>query len=98
VVFLRLLLGVMILDIMLAPLLLLPLAYRQPRVLAAADGARAVTLVLAALALIPVYGPFGAIGARLAARLAGAGLVLASLYSGRQALQVQHPEAARVVE
>jgi O-antigen/teichoic acid export membrane protein len=98
VVFLRLLLGVMILDIMLAPLLLLPLAYRQPRVLAAADGARAVTLVLFALALIPVYGPFGAIAARLAARLAGAGLVLASLYSGRQTLQVQHPEAARLLE
>jgi O-antigen/teichoic acid export membrane protein len=97
--FFRLLLGVMIFDVLLAPLLLLPLAYRQPKVLAAADGTRAITLVLVAVALIPIYGPFGAILARFAARAMGALLVLGSLYSGRrQALQVQHPEAAGMLE
>jgi O-antigen/teichoic acid export membrane protein len=97
-IYFQLLLGVMIFDVLLTPLLLLPLAYRQPKVLAAADGARAVTLVLVALALIPLYGPFGAIAARFAARAGGAVLVLGSLLSGRKALQVQHPEAAGVLE
>jgi O-antigen/teichoic acid export membrane protein len=83
-VFFRLLIGVMIFDIMLTPFLLLPLAYRQPRLLAAADGVRAVTLVLVALDLIPAYGAFGAILARLAARVGGAILVLVVLYSSRR--------------
>ncbi|MBV9595581.1 MAG: oligosaccharide flippase family protein, partial [Chloroflexi bacterium] len=102
VIYFQLLLGVMIFDVLLTPLLLLPLAYRQPKVLAAADGTRAVTLVALAVALIPIYGPFGAIAARFAARVAGAVLVLAVLYvtsrSGRQAFEVQHKEAARVLE
>ena len=58
----------------------------------------AADFVLVALALIPVYGPFGAVAARFASRLSGAALVLASLYSGRQALQVHHPEPASVIE
>ena len=98
VIFFQLLLGVMIFDVLLTPVLLLPLAYKQPRVLAAADGARAVTLVVVAVALIPLYGPFGAIAARFAARASGAVLVLGSLISGRQALQIQHPEAASVLD
>jgi O-antigen/teichoic acid export membrane protein len=97
-VFLRLLLGVMVFDVMLTPFLLLPLAYRQPKLLAAADAVRALTLVLVAVGLIPVYGAFGAIAARFAARVAGAVIVLAALYSGRQALHVQHKEAAGVPE
>lgn len=103
VIFFQLLLGVMMFDVLLAPLLLLPLAYRQAKVLAAADGVRAVTLVGVALALIPVYGPFGAVAARFAARIAGAVLVLVALYvverrSGRRSLEVQHAETASILE
>jgi O-antigen/teichoic acid export membrane protein len=97
VTFFRLLLGVMILDVLLTPFLLLPLAYRQPRLLAAADAARAITLVIVAVVAIPLYGAFGAVAARLAARLAGAALVLGALWLGRPApLEVQHEEAASV--
>ena len=52
-VFFRLLLGVMVFDVLLTPLLLLPLAYRQARLLAAADALRAITLVLVAMVTIP---------------------------------------------
>jgi O-antigen/teichoic acid export membrane protein len=89
----------MVFDVLLTPLLLLPLAYRQPRLLAAADGLRAVTLVLVALGLIPIYGAFGAIVARFAARVAGAVLVLGALWLGRRApLEVQHEEASGAVQ
>jgi len=98
VVFFQLLLGVMIFDVMLTPFLLLPLAYRQPKLLAAADAVRAITLIGVAVALMPAYGAFAAVAARFAARVAGAVLVAIALYSGRQALQVQHKEAAGVVE
>lgn len=96
--FLQLLLGIAILDVLLTPFLLLPLAYKQPKVLAGADAARAVTLVAVAVVLIPTVGPVGAVAARLCARVAGAVLVAVSLYSGRQALQVQHTEAAGVAK
>jgi O-antigen/teichoic acid export membrane protein len=94
--FFRLLLGVMVFDVLLTPLLLLPLAYRQARLLAAADALRAITLVLVALATIPVYGAIGAILARFAARVAGAVLVIAALWLGRPALEIQHEEAPGV--
>jgi len=96
--FLRLLVGIVILDVLLTPFLLLPLAYRQPRLLAAADGTRAVTLVLVALALLPVYGAYGAVAARLAARVGGAIVVLGALYSARQSLDVKDTEPAGVLE
>jgi O-antigen/teichoic acid export membrane protein len=96
--FLQLLLGVAIVDVMLTPFLLLPLAYRQPKVLAAADAARAVALVVVGLVAIPSIGPIGAVAARFAARIAGACVVALALYSGRQALQVKHKEAAGVAE
>ena len=96
VVFFRLLLGVMVFDVLLTPVLLLPLAYRQARLLAAADALRAITLVLVALGLIPVYGAIGAIIARFAARIAGAALVIGALWLGRPALEVQHEEAPGV--
>jgi O-antigen/teichoic acid export membrane protein len=102
VIFFQLLLGVMMFDVLLTPFLLLPLAYGQARVLAAAEAARAVTLVAVAVALIPVYGPFGAVAARFASRVAGALLVLAALYvSGRssgQKFDVQHKEPASVLD
>jgi len=99
VVFFRLLLGVMIFDVLLTPFLLLPLAFRQPGMLAAADAARAVTLVVVAIGLIPLYGAFGAIIARFAARVAGAALVFAALrmrYSARQTLEIKDKESAGV--
>src|SRR4029078_4646467 len=80
VTFFRLLLGVMIFDVLLTPFLLLPLAYRQPKLLAAPDALRAVTRVLVAVGPIPIFGAFGAIAARLAARVAGAALVLGALW------------------
>jgi len=98
VIFFRLLLGVMVFDVLLTPFLLLPLAYRQPKLLAAADAMRAVTLVLAAVGLIPIYGAFGAILARFAARVAGAALVLGALWLGRPPLKVQHEEAPGVFQ
>ncbi|HEX8967024.1 MAG TPA: oligosaccharide flippase family protein, partial [Chloroflexota bacterium] len=70
VVFFRLLIAVVIFDVMLTPVLLLPLAFRQPRLLAAADAVRALTLVGVGLGLIPAYGAFGAIIARFVARVA----------------------------
>jgi len=97
-VFFRLLIGVMIFDVLLTPLLLLPLAYRQPRLLAAADALRAVTLVLVALGLIPVYGAIGAIVARFAARVAGAVFVLGALWLNRAPLEIQHEEAPGVMQ
>jgi O-antigen/teichoic acid export membrane protein len=96
VIFFRLLLGVMVFDVLLTPVLLLPLAYRQARLLAAADALRAITLVLVALGAIPVYGAIGAILARFAARVAGAAFVLGALWLGRPALEVQHEEAPGV--
>jgi O-antigen/teichoic acid export membrane protein len=92
----QLLLGVMVFDVVLTPLLLLPLAARRPRLLAAADALRAVTLVVVALGLIPLYGAIGAIAARFAARVIGAALVLGALWLGRTAFEVEHEEAASV--
>jgi O-antigen/teichoic acid export membrane protein len=96
VVFFRLLLGVMVFDVLLTPVLLLPLAYRQARLLAAADALRAVTLVLVAVGTIPVYGAIGAIFARFVARVAGAVLVIGALWLSRPTLEVQHEEAPGV--
>jgi PST family polysaccharide transporter len=91
---LQLLVGVVIFDLLLTPLLLVPLAYRRARVLAAADGARALTLALVGTALVPSLGPIGVVAARFASRLAGAVLVIAAL--GRAPFEVQHEEPARV--
>ena len=96
-VFFRLLVLVAIFDVLLTPFLLLPLAFRQPRVLAAADAVRALTLVVVALGLIPLYGAVGAIAARFVARLAGAALVLGTLYL-RKPLEVQHEKTAGLAD
>jgi O-antigen/teichoic acid export membrane protein len=98
-VFFRFLIGIMIFDVLLTPVLLLPLAYRQPRLLAAADALRAVTLVLVALGLIPIYGAIGAIVARFAARVAGAVLVLGAVWLADAAPhEVQHEEAPGAIQ
>lgn len=96
--FFRLLIGVAILDVLLTPFALLPLAYGQPKVLAAADAARAVTLVGTAVVLIPSIGPAGAVAARFASRVAGAAIVALSLVSSRTALELQHKEATGVAK
>ncbi len=96
--FLQLLLGIAILDVLLTPFLLLPLAFRRPKLLAAADAARAIVLVGVALGFVPAYGAFGAILARLAARIGGAAVVQGGLLSARPALQVQDKEAAGILE
>jgi PST family polysaccharide transporter len=93
--FLQLLLLVMAFDVLLTPLLLLPLAAGRPRVLAAADALRASTLIGVGLVTIPAFGGYGAIGARFAARVVGALFVLGALRSGRAAFEVQHQEATQ---
>jgi O-antigen/teichoic acid export membrane protein len=75
----RLLLGVVLFDVLATPALLLPLSFNRPHLLAAADGARAATLGLVGVALIPTLGALGAVAARFAARVVGAVLVLISL-------------------
>jgi O-antigen/teichoic acid export membrane protein len=77
----RLLLGVVIFDVLATPVLLLPLSYKRPHLLAAADALRAGTLGVAGTLLIPVYGAAGAVAARLGAKVAGAALVVAWLRS-----------------
>lgn len=96
VVLLQLLLGVVIFDVLATPVLLLPLAYRRPRQLAAADALRAITLGAVGLSLVPLYGPLGAIAARLVARVAGALLIVGLLGRSAAPLQVQHEEPAGV--
>lgn len=78
------LLLVVIFDVMTAPLLLLAFPLNRPRLLATADGVRALTLALAALALIPVLGAWGAVLAKAAARVAGATLIVAALWRSRR--------------
>jgi O-antigen/teichoic acid export membrane protein len=80
---LRWLLLVVIFDVLATPIVLLPLAYGQARVLAAADGARGITLGLVALLLLPIFGPTGAVVARFAARLVGASVAVAAVWRGR---------------
>ena len=95
VVLLQLLLGVVIFDVLATPVLLLPLAYRRPRQLAAADALRAVTLGAVGLSLVPLHGPLGAIAARLVARVAGAVLIVGLLGRSGAPLQVQHEADGR---
>jgi hypothetical protein len=47
-------------------------------------------------ALVPLYGPLGAIAARFASRVAGALVVLGLLARSGAAFQVQHEEATSV--
>jgi O-antigen/teichoic acid export membrane protein len=93
---LKLLLGVVIFDVLATPLVLLPLAYHQPRQMAAADALRAATLAGFGLGLVPAYGPPGAIAARFVSRAAGAALVLALVRRSGPTFEVQHEEAAGV--
>jgi O-antigen/teichoic acid export membrane protein len=73
------LLGVAIFDICAMPLLLLAFPAGRFRLLAIADAARLITLVVSASWMIPLLGAQGAVLARLASRVLGAGLVLLAL-------------------
>jgi O-antigen/teichoic acid export membrane protein len=77
----RLLVGVAIVDVFLTPVALLAYPTSRPRALALADAARLAVFLLAAFLFVPRLGVTGAIGARLASRLAGAGVVVAGMSS-----------------
>lgn len=70
------LLGVAMLNVVLTPLLMLAFTYDRPRLIALADGTRALTLLAVALALVPMVGSIGAVVAKLAAALAGGVVIL----------------------
>lgn len=91
---LQLLLGVVIFDVLATPVLLLPLAYGRPRLMATADGTRAITLLLLGAAFVPVYGPVAIVAARFASRVLGA-LVVVGLLAP---FKVQHEEPTGVAQ
>ena len=80
----RVLLLVVIFDVMTTPLLLLAFPMNRPRLLAAADALRAVTLAVIAVALIPSLGAWGAVVAKAAAKVAGAALIIVILWRSRR--------------
>lgn len=80
----RALLLVVIFDVMTAPLLLLAFPLNRPKLIAAADALRAVTLALIAVALIPSMGAWGAVLAKLVAKVAGAALIVGALWLSRR--------------
>lgn len=84
------LLGVVIFDVFATPLILLAYHYNRPRLLAGADTLRAGALAFAGIALVPRFGPSGAIAAKLVAKLVGAALTIALLARRRPT----HPSAA----
>jgi O-antigen/teichoic acid export membrane protein len=91
---LQLLLGVVMFDVLATPAMLLPLAYGRARLMASAEGTRALTLLLVGGALVPLYGPLAAIAARFISRVLGALLVLGMLAP----FKVEHEEATRVTQ
>jgi O-antigen/teichoic acid export membrane protein len=73
------LLGVAILDLFAAPVLLLAFTVERPRLIAAADAVRLVALLVTALLLVPVFGAYGLVFAKMAASLAGLALTVMAL-------------------
>lgn len=73
------LLIVTLLEIVATPLLLLTITADRPRVFAGAEGLRAAVLLGVGAWLIPVFGPGGAIAARLIARAVSVAVALALL-------------------
>ena len=82
---LQLLLVVSIVDVVSAPLRLLPLAFGRARLVTAAEAARVIALASVALALVPAFGAVGAVVARLLARLAGVLVVIGGVRGLRPA-------------
>ncbi|HEX7103568.1 MAG TPA: oligosaccharide flippase family protein [Nitrolancea sp.] len=73
------LLGVAITDLFAAPVLLLAFTVERPKLIAAADAARLIALLVTALLLVPVLGASGLVFAKLAASLAGFALTVVAL-------------------
>jgi O-antigen/teichoic acid export membrane protein len=76
VTYLRLLLGVAVIDLFLAPVTLLAFPLRRLEWLAMSAGLRASTCLAVALVAVPEHGVMGAIAARYASRVVGAAIVL----------------------
>ena len=75
----RLFLAVVALEVFVAPWMLLAFPLERPRWLAGAELVRVIVLAAAASALMPLWGPPGAIAAKFVARAAGAGVLLMAL-------------------
>lgn len=73
------LLVVVLFDLITSSLLLLAFPLEKPRVLAITDWVRVAVLGIAGWVLIPMFGGFGAAGARLMARVTGTTLALTAL-------------------
>jgi len=71
--------GLVIIDIFAWPFILLAYPFNQPKLLAAADSVRAVTMLSLAVWLIPIYGPLGAVAGKFAAKIVGAIFTLVAL-------------------
>jgi len=78
------LLGVAIVDLFAAPVLLLAFTVERPKLIAAADAARLIALLVTALLLVPMIGAYGLVFAKLAASLAGFSLTVLALGWGRR--------------
>ncbi len=63
------LLIVVLFDLMLSPLILLALPLDRPRLLALAEGAQAIVLLVVGVAFVPRLGVYGIVAAKLAAQL-----------------------------
>jgi O-antigen/teichoic acid export membrane protein len=73
------LLGVAVVDLFAAPVLLLAFTVERPKLIAAADAARLIALLVTALLLVPMLGAYGLVFAKLAASLAGLALTVIAL-------------------
>jgi len=78
------LLGVAIVDLFAAPVLLLAFTVERPKLIAAADAARLIALLVTAPLLVPMIGAYGLVFAKLAASLAGFSLTVLALGWGRR--------------
>jgi O-antigen/teichoic acid export membrane protein len=72
----RLFLAVVALEVFVTPWMLLAFPLERPRWLAGAELLRVIVLAAAASALMPLWGPAGAVAAKFAARAAGAAALL----------------------
>ena len=73
------LLSVVLFDVFVSPLILLALPMDRPRLLALADGAQVILLLTLGLILVPRWGVYGIIVARLAGKAIGAFITLLPL-------------------
>jgi len=67
-----LLMAIVMFDLFTNPILLLAFPLNMPRLIAAADATRAITLVIVGSLLLPIWGIYGMVFAKLVAKVAGA--------------------------